>query len=828
MTAVSNKILWLVKDGSVSQGIRAVVNSAAQSVGLSASQIIMQDISRYMQKEQDIAAAVERAITMVRPKIIVCNDAEVLPLFTNTSSLFNCRGSLYEYSTNSGEFVDVLVFDVLGKMFAIPHGKWVFRCDMQKLARHMKGKTRAQPKFAYSVCHNVTDLAEAERYLLGCIAISEDIETHPGRITCIGFTGWHKDGRVFTYVIPFWNPFISGQRHFPEDIEVVAWSVVKNIHECPAWKVMQNGAYDCSYFIGHNVPPINYVLDTMHMFHSLYTEAPKKLNFLASIVLDYVQYWKDEAKGEETQRIKFKEQADLERFWRYNALDNYYTLLSARVLLAMLQTQPWALKNYAVEFPLQIGPCLHMSMQGLLIDKDRLEHKKKEWISEKEKALHTLRVMADDPEFDPTPAQVGYLIYTVLGAQPPAMQGKAAMKEAERKSKAEAKGKTASLPTDKNILKLVANQHPIFDMVIQQVGAVKKPQGNISKYTDPDMYYANRLYFSMDASGTETGRLACRSHTYGYGTQVQNVPNAARDFIIADEGEVFFEPDYSQSDARFVAYESEDPTFMYNVDSGKDTHCLHAAHFFRPLTYDQINAGNKSGDPYYADEVTGIRSVTKKIVHGKNYNMAGFTLYMQMGKKAAMAAARVKGHNPDNWDDRRFAKFCQTLLDDYDTMYPRLAKWKKEQYLPAAKNNNLVTVAFGRTRLFFGNPVEDAGTQREMSAYFGQGGTGGLINNRMLFLYYAEHPSHIRGKFRFMSQTHDSFLFSIKQDHMHEVCDYILTAMKEPVTIHGRSLSVPPDGKVGLAWGRGLVKYKPTLTLQDLLDAKNKLYGIGA
>lgn len=825
MSVASGKILWLVKDGTVSQGVRMVVESTMRAEGLYTSQLVMQDIGRYASSvDGDMYAALEKAINVVKPSIIVCNDADLLLLFTNTNSLHNCRGSVYEYQTNAGTLIDVLVIDVLSKMFHIPYGRWMFRCDIQKLARFVNKKTRLQPKFVYTVCHTVHDIHEAEQYLLDCIVIAEDIETHPGRITCVGFTGWHKDGRVMTYVFPIWNPFRAGQRHFTYDVECVVWDTMRAIHASPVWKVMQNGSYDSSYFIAYNMPPVAYVLDTIHMFHSIYTEAPKKLNFIASIVLDYVQYWKDEAKGEESQRIRFKEQADLDKFWRYNALDNYYTLLSSRVLLAMMKNLPWALKNYSVEFPLQVGPCLHMTMQGLRVDFDRLDKKTAQWKADKAKALRVLRTMAADPEFEPTPAQVGHLIYKVLGAQPPTMQGKAGMKEAERQEKAEAKGKMASLPTDQNVLKLVANQHPIFEIIIKQIGLVKKPQGNISKYTPEEIYHAGRLFFSMHAAGTETGRLASRGHTFGFGTQVQNIPYSARDFVIADDGEVFFEPDYSQSDARFVAYESEDRTFIYNVDSGKDTHCLHAAHFFRPLTYDEINEGNKSGDPYFADEVTGIRSITKKIVHGKNYNMAGFTLFMQMGKKAAMAAARAKGHKPDLWDDRRFAKFCQTLLDDYDKMYPELAKWKAREYVRAAQNKNLVSVAFGRTRLFFGDVAQDKNTQREMSAYFGQGGTAGLINDRMLYFYYKEHPSHVQGKFKLYSQTHDSFLFAIKVEHMHEVCAYILTCMKEPVTIHGRSLSVPPDGKVGFAWGRGLVKYKPTLTIQNLQEAKDKLF----
>lgn len=828
---MADKVLWLVPDGAISSGMKMVVESILRAQGVPTSSLVMQDVRKYMDtsgftdETVNLAAAANKLIGLVKPKVVVCNDSLVLGLVTNTSSLHNCRGSVYEYRLADSNLIDFIVFDNVNSIFSVmPHGRWLFQNDAQKLARFLKGTTRKQPKFAYKVAHSIHDIAEAKKFLLDCIIIAEDIEAHPGYITCIGFTGWHKDGRVFTYVFPVWNPLHSGGHHFSAVVEEFLWETVKAIHDSQIPKVMQNGAFDSSYFIRYNVPPAAYFLDTMHLWHSIFTEAPKKLNIIASVLLDYVQYWKDETKGdssesgwsESAQTKRFKSQADMERFWRYNALDNYYTLLSCRILLALHRRLDWARANYKVEFPLQIGPCLDMSMCGLAINPETLANKKAQWRLDHLKALADMRVMADDKEFNPTPAQISHIVYSTLGGTVPSLKGKAGAKEADRQRKAEEKGKVAAKPTDKAILKMVANQHPILEMFIGQIGKVKGPALNISKYTKPEMYYNDRLYFSMAAAGTETGRLACSAHSFDLGTQVQNVPNGARDFVVPDPGEVFFEPDYSQSDARFVAYESEDPTFIYNVECGKDTHCLHAAHFFRPLTYDEIFEKYKAGDPVYADEVTGIRAITKKIVHGKNYNMGGFTLFMLMGKKAAYAAAVAKGFNPNGWDDNRYAKFCQSLLDDYDRMYPELARWKQREFLAGAKNGNKITCAHGRTRLFFGDLAKDGATQREAAAYYGQGGTAGHINDVMLRLYYAPPTRDFANNTRLASQTHDSILFSIKEDYFHQAAEIILTAMREPVIIHGRSLSVPPDGKAGYAWGRGLLKYKPDLTIEKM------------
>src|SRR3546814_3043251 len=81
------------------------------------------------------------------------------------------------------------------------------------------------------------------------------------------------------------------------DLHAIAHSSMAEINDSPALKTMHNGAYDCSYFIRDLCPPRNYLYDSMLMWYSRFSELPKTLDFVSSILLDDYQYWKDDIKG---------------------------------------------------------------------------------------------------------------------------------------------------------------------------------------------------------------------------------------------------------------------------------------------------------------------------------------------------------------------------------------------------------------------------------------------------------------------------------------------------------------------------------------------------
>src|SRR3546814_20995587 len=79
------------------------------------------------------------------------------------------------------------------------------------------------------------------------------------------------------------------------------------------------------------------------MWYSRFSELPKTLEFVSSILLDDYQYWKDDIKGTDN---KDQVLGNLERYWRYNALDTRNTLLNTLLLIQLMTLSPQMQRNY--------------------------------------------------------------------------------------------------------------------------------------------------------------------------------------------------------------------------------------------------------------------------------------------------------------------------------------------------------------------------------------------------------------------------------------------------------------------------------------------------
>jgi hypothetical protein len=242
---------------------------------------------------------------------------------------------------------------------------------------------------------------------------------------------------------------------------------------------------------------------------------------------------------------------------------------------------------------------------------------------------------------------------------------------------------------------------------------------------------------------------------------------------------------------------------------------VHAEHFFKK-PYEKILQGHKRDEDWVDHPTKGIRQNTKRIVHGANFLMQGFTLYMTMGHEAVVESAKAYGHaDAGTWTRPQLVDFCGFMLKQYHALYPHLHEWQESNPKEIARHGNLATCAYGRTRLFFGNMLEDNAIQRELASFYGQGGTAGNINRSLRSIYY-ETDLEQRGLL-LITQTHDSILTLQKEEKLHELSKEVLTIMQEPVTIHGRTFSVPVEGKVGYSWGKKcMVTYKPTTTLDEV------------
>lgn len=860
-----NRVLYLTDKLGVSQGYRPHYERILRHVGIQRSQIIDTSIYNLVEKPlykkgnektwalhpdkyDEVNSAIESRISAIKPTMIVVSCPAVLGVITELDkgrrSIEKTRGGVYTFkglptvitypisavNTVMTERDDGQGDDPEAEPYKVKSGSWVLMNDWRKISRVFHGKTRKIPPFKYSITRTIEDVKHVEKFLSECVLIASDIETksthmvandkrsYRTEMTCMGYCGLHKSGIVRAFVIPFFDLFAPCGVHWRtiED-HVTAMEAVKRINANSAIKVLQNGTYDSAYMIRDRMPYENYLLDTQHMWHSMYPELPKRLDFITSILLDNYQYWKSDIKGIE-EKDETAADTNMEKYWRYNALDCYNTLFDALFLLPTFVRTDAFKRNYESEFLASMSG-LRMGMKGVKADFDRLREHKKELEAKAAEGERIIRIMTDDPQFNPgSPQQVCSLFYDFLGA-----------KERDAKGRIRGPRSKTSRSTGTAAMKLIRTEHPLFRRFSDAIYAAKKPRKQISDICEKGLaLQTNRFRYALNASGTTSWRYSAKSSQFWDGFNAQNITEYMRDWLVADEHFIMWDADFSQSDGWFVAHESQDDKMIDVMHSGKDTHAVHAAFFFKD-TYENVVAGKKAHDPKYVDPDKGIRQLAKRVVHGANFQMAAFTLFVTMGKEAVIAAAHALGHEyAHKWSDEQLIQICGRLLRGYRTLYPRLTEkeWYREIKNDVTNNGEIVNW-YGMRRKILGDPANPR-TQREATAFYGQSGTAMNMNRALYELDYGympktfrdginpdygKKPLQINGKdgLYLLLQVHDSFvgISDTRVPGWQEHLNNLLTVMQRRLIINRREFFVPAEMAVAGRWTKSALEWNP-------------------
>lgn len=698
--------------------------------------------------------------------ILLCNEYTLHNITgNNKATLDSHRGSRFDLS------VPTIVCNSLQHIKTVNHGEWLMGKDLEKFSTIHKP---AQP-FNFKVLKEVSDFAEAKAFLANCVLLSVDIETDllnevskdvdPDTvqggdtiITCCGWSGVTLSGQIRTFVLPLVSFRVDHWRSNADYAEAIQF--MQQINALPIPKVMQNGMYDALHTMRYHAPVYNWVLDTLGMVHSEFSEAPKSLDFICSYYLyDYIQ-WKDEAD-------KAKKEGDIQRYWAYNAKDCINTL---RVAIEWLRHAPsYARMNYAQQFPL-VYPFLYASFEGCLIDnEERLKLRAVEQ-AKVETQRKLLRIMFSDPNFNPGSwQQVEKYIYKVFGAKKPKI------------------GKSKSCTDEKN-LAAVGAQHPLLlrltDAIIEYRGA-QKAVGTYFEFRQ----LQGRLLYALDPFGTETARAACRSSNLWVGTQVQNIPVYAKSQLIADPGFILFEIDNKQSEARCTAYLSEEVALIAALESERDFYKTLGTLFFQ-IPYEDVTQ-------FFRDKVL------KKIVHGTNYMMGAGTFIENIGIQILYETAdalgirivpTVRANHPE---EKTLKQFAASILDVYHVPFPGVRKWYQSVFNRVSSSGRLVS-PLGYTRWFFGK-VKNHEVFRSAVAHEPQNLSVSIVNKGVMRVY-KELVLPSSGEVRFKAQVHDSIWGQVLESKKDIYLPRIIECCNNPVVVHGRTLRIPTDLAYGHSW----------------------------
>lgn len=604
-----------------------------------------------------------------------------------------------------------VILNPLRDIVATPTGTFIARRYLDKILA--PGRWFPQSKFTWELADE-TNVVDLYNYLASCDLIACDIETTRGEphvIKCMGYCGvkFISGGGFTTHciVLPFTTMFW------------VEW--IRKFNLLPIIKVFQNGSFDNLWLNRFGAPVSHYLLDTLEMFHSWYSELPKSLDYITMFLLRDSYYWKDEA-----------DSGDLKDLYQYNAKDVWAT---ANSMLALLnEVPPWALKNYKIKFPV-IFPCIASSFEGLKYDLKKVDKESEDSLyffqnQKVEESLLSLRQKVGRPNFKPnSPKQTLQLIH-LLGCKD-------------------------FSNADEKVLKKVARKHPLNNMLVDEIIKYREAKKLVSTYLGAKLW-GDRLLYSLLPSGTDTGRLASRkSSFFGYGSQIQNQPEYAKQVAMADPGFYLGEADNEQSEARCLGYISGDEKLIETVESGNDFHSVNIERFFGvpyAEVWDQLKMKTKNKE---------LRDLSKRVNHGTGYVMGAGVLLETMGLENVVKAQRLLGLDI-NWKPE---KVCQYLLDRYHIAYPKV-KGEYYEYIKATvKLGQMLVSSLDWTRFCFGNPSKNSHQFKALVAHVPQNLSVGIINRGFVRVFREVQLPNWKD-FRLKAQIHDSVFFQYRSGRL--------------------------------------------------------------
>lgn len=652
--------------------------------------------------------------------------------------------------------IPVVFANPLQNLVTIPYATPAARQFLKKLTQPEKWFPQTAFKWAVATEKNLPEFFD--RWQQKARIISVDIETAVDdplrRINCVGYCAYfHETHTTECLVIPFTSMFF------------LTW--VRKFNNLPQPKIFQNGLYDNLYFLRWNCPVTNWLYDTQHLFHSMFSEYPKRLDFITAYAIRDVRYWKDDGKS-----------GDLTDYYRYNARDCWATLNACLSLVSSME--PYAVRNYLKEFPL-VFPCHAAEADGLRIDMERLRKVKAE--KEIEIATRELRFqkMIAAPGFNVNSPKQGLNLLKVCGL-----------------------GHLTS--TDESNMLVAQASHPLNNVIFTEYVEIKQAKKLNSTYFAPEKFWNGRLYYKLNPAGTDSGRLASRESSFWCGRQIQNVPrgDSVKQCITSDPGWLLCEIDKAQSEARCVGYLSGETRLIELVEGPHDYHSWNAASFFG-VPYEKIynEVTKKTLDKT-------LRDLAKRTNHGANYNMGASVMLQTMGPKA-VAKAKAILKLPAAWSLRQV---CQYLLDVYARTYPKIKKDWYEAIVKEIETTGRLVSPRGWTRIFFTQATVGSNKLHLNSAvaHPAQNLSVDLINEEFYNVWRAtvygsywkngtEILCDLRNRVRVKAQIHDSIFFQYRKEEPglpEVVADIMKTdvAITDPAGIT-RTMYIPSDISAG-------------------------------
>lgn len=694
----------------------------------------------------------QNEIKVISPNCILALGGVALKYTTGKSGITKWRGSILPSIDGFPKVVPSLHPAVLFKRTegskdeSIGAGPWrqkvIIEFDVQRAVAQSRFKDIKLPQRTLHVCHNSLDLYRFIARNRHNKTLVIDIETYKEMPLCIGLA-FEPHEAVSVPLLELMTP--ENLTGIPMHELKELWRMVDGLlSDKSIGKIGHNVKFDQRILerFGFRVYPV--VSDTMLMFHTLYPELPKKLQFVSSIYTEE-PYYKDE--GREFNPKK----DDISRLYLYNAKDAAVTIECQLAMLPDLRDAGLEEVYHNKVMPLH-DFYLRLERRGLIKDKKRCEELKEKYHKLDENNDQAIAGLVGHELNVNSWKQVAWTLFEEL-------------KCPRRKDV----GEETLLALKVNVIR-DEKRKEIIDKVLEG----RKIKKTISVYLNAKEDSDGRIRTTYNVAGTETFRTSTsklkppvRAESSGIAFQTLTKHGSAgadiRSMFVSGDGFVFIEPDLSQAEARVVALLSNDTRAIEAFDKGEDIHKLTASWILgvslNEVTYDQRFQG-------------------KVCRHAGNYDLT---------KRGLSQLTCISEWKADK------------ILEKFHGESPGIRNIFHAQVREALERNNcILTGPFGHKRQFF----ERWGNEMFKEAYAFIPQNAVTTQTKLAMIRIEKRFPYIE----ILQESHDSFLGRVPEYMLKECAKIIEEELERPIDFSRCSLPrnpliIPCEIKIGHNWG---------------------------
>lgn len=713
---------------------------------------------------KEVLPFLSRELSATTANCIVALGGQALTALTGKHGIEKWRGSILESSILPGRKVIPTIHPAAtlrGSQFegyqSQEQWKYLIRFDLKRAVEQSLFPEIRRPTYDFVINPTLDEAVYHLRRLRGQ-KLTIDIECpHNRGMRCVGLT--NEEGWAMCL------PFVGGQLN---DWELV--TMVKELALCLRDSPVngQNVKFDIDRLemIGIKVP--NIYFDIMLAHHLLWTElggskittdmgadeysGGHNLAFITSIYTEE-PYYKEEADGWDQ-----VDPPEWRRLWLYNLKDVVVTERAKNILTQEL-IEFGQLEYYNKRVLRLTRPVLKMEENGMPVDKAALETTRKRMKLE----LDVLQMRLDKVLAFPcnvySPADLRVVIEDVCQLD----SGK--------------RTKTGKASVDKETL-LRLGYHSKFKDLFKLILDIRNRRKMLGSFLHMELGDDSRYRARYLIHGTTMGRLSGRAVAKGKGPQPQNIPKAARKVfstqrpgvIDPETTRIQVHGDLRRADAMCVAFDAGDEYLMKAFLEGRNTYIEFAQD---TLQREVI----KEKDPT-------VYEVFKSSTHATHYGMRG---------RRFIQTLRVKGIDieeiriPGITVGEPTANF---IIDRYLQQRKAIPVWQK-RITDEVLRTRILHDAFGRRRQFLG-PKDDS-LIRTALAYRPSATVVGITNEALCEM--------TDQGWMMIGQVHDSLALECFIKEAAAAFKALEAAMSIPVTLSGRTFTIPVDLSWGFSWG---------------------------